>query len=95
MFRREIQKFENLHRRSVGKGNFADVFGRAFLRSFTKGAVNAAFKFAATGVYPLNPDAISEEQMKPNLPTSIRQPSLQRLLNYLLRPPQPQLLTLP
>lgn len=55
-FRSEIQKFKALHRRSVGKGDFAGVFGRAFLRSFTEDAVKSAF--AATGVYPFNPDAI-------------------------------------
>ncbi|KAF8805308.1 hypothetical protein BYT27DRAFT_7234357 [Phlegmacium glaucopus] len=55
-FRSEIQKFEDLPRRSVAKG---DLSG---------GAVKAAF--AATGVDPLNPDAISEEQMKPSLLTS-------------------------
>ena len=69
-FRSEIQKFETLHRHSVGKGDFAGVFGRAFLRSFTDDTVKAAF--AATGVYPFNPDVISDEQMKPSLPTSTK-----------------------
>jgi DDE superfamily endonuclease len=69
-FRSEIQKFEALHRCSVGKGDFVGVFGRAFLRSFTEDAVKAAF--AATGVYPFNPDAISDGQMKPSLPTSTK-----------------------
>ncbi|KAF8808390.1 hypothetical protein BYT27DRAFT_7096662, partial [Phlegmacium glaucopus] len=69
-FRSEIQNFEDLHRRSVGKGDFAELIGRAFLRSFIEGAVKAAF--AATGVDPFNPDAISEEQMKLSLPTSTK-----------------------
>ncbi|KAF8812752.1 hypothetical protein BYT27DRAFT_7029043, partial [Phlegmacium glaucopus] len=57
-FQSENQKFEDLHKRSVGKGDFADVFGCTSLRPFTEGAIKAGF--AATGVYPLNPDAISE-----------------------------------
>jgi hypothetical protein len=69
-FHNEIQKFENLHKRCVTKNDFAGVFGRAFLCAFTEETVKAAFM--ATGVHPFNPDAITEKQMKPSLPTSTK-----------------------
>jgi hypothetical protein len=52
------------------EGDFAGVFSCAFLQSFTEDAVKAAF--SATGVYPFNPDAISDEQMKLSLPISTK-----------------------
>jgi hypothetical protein len=54
----------------VSKGAFAGVFGRAFLRAFDKDTVQAAFE--ATGIYPFNPDVITEKQMKPSLPKSTK-----------------------
>jgi hypothetical protein len=69
-FRQEIQAFEDLHMCKVGKGDFAGVFGRAFIRAFDADTVQAAFR--ATGVYPFNPDIIPDKAMKPSLPTSIR-----------------------
>ncbi|KAF8808370.1 hypothetical protein BYT27DRAFT_7337766 [Phlegmacium glaucopus] len=56
-FQSEIQKFGDLHRRSVGK----DDFSHAFFLSF--GAIKVVF--VAADVDPLNPDAISDM-----LPTS-------------------------
>jgi hypothetical protein len=67
-FRKEIQVFEDLHLANVGKKDFAGVFGRAYLRAFTPETIKAAF--AATGLHPFNPEAITEKQMKPSLPTS-------------------------
>jgi len=64
-FQQEIHKFESLHCTGVSKTDFAGVFGHAFLRAFTPDTVRAAF--AATGVYPFNPEAISASQMKPSL----------------------------
>ena len=69
-FRAEIHAFEDSHMRGVGKGDFAGVFGRAYLRAFTPESVKAAF--AATGVHPYNPDVITEKLMQPSLPTSTR-----------------------
>src|SRR5882762_1569311 len=69
-FHYEIQKFEDLHKSKVTKANFVGVFGCAYLRSFTEDTIKAAF--SATGVYPFNPDAISENQTKPSLPTSTK-----------------------
>ena len=40
------------------------------LRAFSEDTVKAAF--AATGVHPFNPDAISDKQLKPSLPTSTK-----------------------
>ena len=43
----------------VGKGDFAGVFGWAFLHAFISESVKAAFK--ATGVHPFNPEVITEK----------------------------------
>lgn len=61
VFRKEIHEFEDLHMAGVSKGDFAGVFGRAFLRAFTPESVKAAFE--ATGVHPFNPGVITEKQM--------------------------------
>ena len=64
----------------MGKKDFARVFGQAYLRAFTPETIKAAF--SATGLHPFNPNAITEKQMKPSLPTStessfpLPQPSL-------------------
>jgi hypothetical protein len=92
-FRKEIHAFEDSHMRGVGKGDFAGVFGRAYLRAFTPEAVKAAF--AATGVHPFNTDVITEKQMQLSLPTSTRgsfpitQPSPVRAIVHAMsgRPP--------
>jgi hypothetical protein len=52
------------------KGDFAEVFGGAFLQAFTPETVKATFE--ATGVYPFNPDVITEKKMGPSLPTSVK-----------------------
>jgi hypothetical protein len=69
-FRREIRTFEDLHKTKVKKGDFTGVFGRAFLRSFTKESVEAAFR--ATGIHPFNPEVIPETAVKASLPTSTK-----------------------
>jgi len=69
-FHHEIGKFECLHKAKVTKSDFAGVFGSAYLHSFTEDTIKATF--SATGIYPFNPDAISEKQMKPSLPTSTK-----------------------
>jgi hypothetical protein len=69
-FYEEIRRFEDEHHTPVTKGDFAGVWGRAFLRAATPATVKAAFE--ATGVYPFNPDVITEKQLKPSLPTSIK-----------------------
>jgi len=57
-FRKEIHEFEDLHMAGVDKGDFAGVFGRAFLRAFTLECVKAAFE--ATGVHPFHPGVIMD-----------------------------------
>lgn len=69
-WKQEIQIFEDLHKREVKKSDFTGVFGRAYLRAFTSDTVKAAFK--ATGVHPFNRDAITPEQMKPSVTTSVK-----------------------
>ena len=69
-FRKEIHKFDDLHMAPITKADFAGMFRCAFLRAFTSESINAAF--AATGVYPFNPAAITEKQLKASLPTSTR-----------------------
>jgi hypothetical protein len=67
-FFKEIQAFKDLHMANVSKKDFAGVFGWAYLQAFTQETIKAAF--SATGLYPFNPNAITEKQMKPSLPTS-------------------------
>ncbi|KLO14049.1 DDE-domain-containing protein, partial [Schizopora paradoxa] len=70
LYHEEVKKFTDLHGRKVSKGDFAAVFGTAYLRAFTEDLIKAAFR--ATGIYPFNPSAISTSQMKPSEPTSIQ-----------------------
>lgn len=68
-WKEEINRFEELHRSKVTKGDFTEVFGRAFLRAFTRDTVLSAFE--KTGVYPFNPAVITAQQMKASEPTSV------------------------
>lgn len=67
-WKEEIHKFEELHRSKVMKGDFTEVFGRAFIKAFTKETIYSAFE--KTGVYPFNPEVVTEQQMKTSEPTS-------------------------
>jgi len=69
-WKEEINAFELRTGRAMKKGDFAEVFGKAFLKAFTPETVQAAFR--ATGIYPFNPDVITEKQMKPSLVTSTK-----------------------
>lgn len=70
IWKEEINSFETVHQRSISKGDFTGVFGKAYIRAFLPTTIKAAFE--ATGVHPFNANIISEEQMKPSLPTSIK-----------------------
>ncbi len=70
IYQEEVNQFTEKHRRKVGKGDFVEVFGKAYLRTFTKENVVAAFR--ATGIYPFNPAVITPSQMKPSEPTSLQ-----------------------
>jgi len=64
----EIHKFEDAAGDPITKGDFTGVFGRAFQTAFTPKTVKAAFR--TMGVFPFNPDVITESQMKPSKATS-------------------------
>lgn len=67
-WREEINIFEEVNKCQIGKGDFAMVFGKAFLRAFKPETVLAAF--AKTGIHPFNPEVISVQQTKTSIPTS-------------------------
>lgn len=51
----------------VTKYLFAQIFGEAFHETYTPNAIRHAF--AATGIWPLNPDVINPERLTPSLAT--------------------------
>jgi len=69
-WKKEITAHEETTLKPVGKPDFLGVFGRAYNAAFTHDTVKAAFK--VTGVVPFNRDAISEDQMKPSIATSVK-----------------------
>ena len=69
-WKEEISRFETEHKGNVTKGDFTQVFGQAYIKSFTVESIRAAFEI--TGVHPYNPNVISEKQMKPSLTTSVK-----------------------
>ncbi|KZP05769.1 DDE-domain-containing protein, partial [Athelia psychrophila] len=66
----EITAHETRTGQPVKKADFAAVFGKAFLKAFTAETVSAAFR--ATGIYPYDPNVITEAQMQPSLATSTK-----------------------
>lgn len=67
-WKNQIDQFEILHQRGIGKEDFCQVFGEAFLKAFTPETITAAYK--ATGIHPFNPNVIKPTQMKPSENTS-------------------------
>lgn len=67
-WKEEITAFERRTSQSVKKGDFAEVFGKAFQKAFTRDTIIAAFR--ATGVDPFNPSAVAKQKMLPSLATS-------------------------
>ncbi|KLO14856.1 DDE-domain-containing protein [Schizopora paradoxa] len=65
-----IDAFEDRTLQAVGKEDFLEVFGAAFLKAFDAETVKAAFR--ATGVHPYDPTIITEKQMKPSELTSTK-----------------------
>lgn len=64
-----ISRFEEAHGgRDVRKGDFVPVFWEAFQEAFTEPTIRSAFE--ATGIFPFNPNVITELQMKPSQVTS-------------------------
>ncbi len=69
-WRSVIEEFEKQNQCEVTKSDFTYLFGKAYLQAFDKKTVKAAF--SVTGVYPFNCSVITEEQMKPSVPHSIK-----------------------
>ncbi|KIL62014.1 hypothetical protein M378DRAFT_81767, partial [Amanita muscaria Koide BX008] len=69
-WKEEINHFEDKNRRQVTKGDFTEVFGNAYLRAFDTETIEAAF--SSTGIYPFNPNVITQRQMMPSVPHSIK-----------------------
>ena len=69
-WKKEITAHEEKTLKPVGKSDFLGVFGRAYNAAFTPDTVKAAFK--VTGIVPFNRNAISEDQMKPSIATSVK-----------------------
>lgn len=69
-WKREIDMFQAKNFRGVNKDDFVEVFGKAYLRAFTRELVEAAW--SATGLIPFNRDVIRPEQMKPAEVTSTK-----------------------
>lgn len=51
----------------VTKHSFAKILGPAYIATYTPAAITNAFR--GTGIWPLNPDAISPERLEPSLAT--------------------------
>src|ERR1700683_2114543 len=66
-WKEDIVKFEQLHGK-VTKGDFTEVFGKAFLTAFTEPTIRAAFE--KTGIYPFNPEVITAKKLKLSEPMS-------------------------
>jgi hypothetical protein len=56
------------HRGAMDKNNFLAIYGRAHVRALTPDNIKAAFK--KTGVWPFNPDVVTEEMLAPSRETS-------------------------
>ena len=69
-WKKEIHAFEEANHCGIGKGNFAELFGKAFQSAFTPDTIKAAFR--ATGIHPYNANIIRPEQMRPSEPTSTK-----------------------
>jgi hypothetical protein len=69
-WRKEIDQFEQTHKRDVMKGDFTHLFGRAYIKAFDQDTIKAAFH--VTGVHPFSHEAITEDQMKPSIPHSVK-----------------------
>lgn len=65
----ERDTFESSRRQKVTKENFISVYGRAHRKALTPDTIKAAFR--KTGVWPWNPDVVTEQMMAPSIETSL------------------------
>ncbi|KAH9994570.1 hypothetical protein BJV74DRAFT_770170 [Russula compacta] len=70
-FKKEITQFEDNDQRNVTKGDFTCLFGHAYLCAFNKDTVTAGFY--VTGIHSFNQDVIMEQQMKPSIPSTMKE----------------------
>ncbi|CAG8736386.1 13976_t:CDS:1 [Cetraspora pellucida] len=66
-YAKESDKYKNHSGKVVMKHTFAKVFGPAFLKTYKPLAICNAYK--STGIWPLNPEAISSDHLDPSLAT--------------------------
>ena len=64
----ERDQFESSKRQKITKSNFISIYSRAHCRALTPENIRAAFK--KTGVWPFNPNVITEEAMAPSIESS-------------------------
>jgi hypothetical protein len=71
VYKRQVKRFEEMRPGvTVGPGEFAEVFGGAWLKAMTANLVKSGWK--ATGLIPYNEGAITASQMRPSEATSIQ-----------------------
>ena len=68
LFIEECNKYEAETQLAVTKDTFLGVLSRAYVKAVTPPTVKSAF--CKTGVWPFNPSAISDTQLKPSIDTS-------------------------
>jgi hypothetical protein len=64
----ERDKWLREHAAAMDKNNFLAIYGRAHVRALTVDNIKAAFK--KTGVWPFNPNVVTEEMLAPSKETS-------------------------
>lgn len=69
-YREELRTFNDLAGRPIRKEDFLHLYAKAHVRTFTVETIKSAF--AATGVFPFNPNVIEASALQPSLATSIR-----------------------
>ncbi|THH16364.1 hypothetical protein EW146_g4257 [Bondarzewia mesenterica] len=70
IWKQEVHEWEEENKWKITKGDFTAVFGKAFLRAFTKETIETAFR--VTGIHPFNATVIKPSQMRPSEPSSMR-----------------------
>ena len=68
LFIKEHNKYEVETQLAVTKDTFLGVLGRAYVKAVTSPTVKSTF--CKTSVWPFNPSAISDTQLKPSIDTS-------------------------
>lgn len=64
----ERDEYEQKTRQKLDKTNFISIYSKAHQKAFTPETIRAAFR--KTGIWPFNPDVVTEDIMAPSLVTS-------------------------